>query len=58
MGAGFLVSHRGISGKALTVSIVTLALLTLTLFFCGEIVHSLEAKQELELQTVGRAERQ
>lgn len=53
MGAVFLVSHRGISGKALTVSIVTLALLTLTLFFCGEIVHSLEAKQALELQTVG-----
>lgn len=41
-----------------TVSVVTLSLRTLTLFFCGEIVRSLEAKQALELQTVGRAERQ
>lgn len=32
MGAGFLVSQRGISWKALTVSVLTLSFLTLTCF--------------------------
>lgn len=54
----FLFHTEEYQGKHLTVSVVTLALLTLTLFFCGAIVHSLEAKQALELQTVDQAERQ
>lgn len=56
-GAGFLVSRRGISWKALIVSVLTLSFLTLTCFFCGEIAYGLEAKQALDLQTVSQAEK-